>query len=225
LHFSNKCLYRVFEEFIYLKKKRASFKNILDLRSLSIFDFLFLFTKNIYAYFAAPFLKMDIYMKRANNGRIDIKSPNTSDLFFMYDKIQTNQCATFRNPTDGLWDQTDLSRTFFSLQNIQILRNGIRAGVYRRSNGQYTVGVQDCDALKIVMRSVFLQYAANKPTHISEQIAELNKIVLNYCIQQVYGEAQGYMKYIDDVSTLVVPIAHPVMANNTDRQLELKSWF
>jgi hypothetical protein len=143
----------------------------------------------------------------------------------MYDRIQTNQCASFRNPTDGLWDQTDLSRAFFSFQNIQILQNGIRAGVYHRSNGQYTVGQQDCDALKIVMRSVFLQYAANQPTNISQQIAELNKIVLNYCIQQVYGEAQGYMKYIDDVSTLVVPIAHPVMTNNTDRQLELKSWF
>ena len=47
----------------------------------------------------------------------------------------------------------------------------------------------------------------------------------NYCIQQVYSEAQGYMKYIDDASTLVVPIAHPIMADNTDRQLLLKSWF
>ena len=164
-------------------------------------------------------------MKRTNNGRVDIKSPNTSALFSMYDRIQTSQCASFRNPTDGLWDQTDLSRAFFSIQNIQILQNGIRAGVYHKSNGQYTVGQQDCDALKIVMRSVFLQYAANQPTNISQQIAELNKIVLNYCIQQVYGEAQGYMKYVDDVSTLVVPIAHPVMTNNTDRQLELKSWF
>jgi hypothetical protein len=50
-------------------------------------------------------------------------------------------------------------------------------------------------------------------------------MVLDYCIQQVYSEAQGYMKYIDDVSTLVVPIAHPVMPDNTDRQLFLKSWF
>jgi hypothetical protein len=41
----------------------------------------------------------------------------------------------------------------------------------------------------------------------------------------VYSEAQGYMKYIDDVSTLVVPIAHPVMADNSDRELEFKRWF
>jgi hypothetical protein len=75
------------------------------------------------------------------------------------------------------------------------------------------------------MRSVFLQYSANQSSNIPQQIEQLNKIVLNYCIQQVYSEAQGYMKYMDDVSTLVVPIAHPVQASNTDRQLELKSWF
>jgi hypothetical protein len=143
----------------------------------------------------------------------------------MYDKIPANQCTTFRNATEGLWTENSLSNTFFSLQNIQIIQNGIRAGVYKRSNGQYLIGPQDCDSLKIIMRSVYLQNAANQPNNISQQVAELNKMVLDYCIQQVYSEAQGYMKYIDDVSTLVVPIAHPVMPDNTDRQLFLKSWF
>ena len=164
-------------------------------------------------------------MNKVNNGRVDIKSPNTSALFQMYDKIPANQCATFRNATEGIWSETSLSHAFFSQQNIQMIQNGIRAGVYNRSNGQYVIGPQDCDSLKIIMRSVFLQYSANKPTNFQEQIVELNKIVLNYCIQQVYSEAQGYMKYVDDISTLVVPIAHPVMANDNDRQLELKPWF
>lgn len=164
-------------------------------------------------------------MNKSNNGRVDIKSPNTSTLFEMYDKIPANQCVTFRNPTEGLWTDTTLSQAFFSQQNIQLLQNGIRSGVYHKSNGQYTIGPQDCDSLKIVMRSVYLQNAANQPNNITEQITELNKIVLNYCIQQVYSEAQGYMKYLDDASTLVVPIAHPVMANNSDRELEFKTWF
>jgi len=164
-------------------------------------------------------------MNKVNNGRVDIKSPNTSTLFEMYDKIPANQCVTFRNPTEGLWTDTYLSQTFFSQENIQIIQNGIRAGVYHKSNGQYTIGSQDCDSLKIVMRSVYLQHAANQPNNITQQVSELNKIVLNYCIQQVYSEAQGYMKYLDDASTLVVPIAHPIMANNTDRELEFKGWF
>jgi hypothetical protein len=164
-------------------------------------------------------------MNKVNNGRVDIKSPNTSELFQMYDKIPANQCVSFRNATEGLWTETNLSNAFFSQQNIQILQNGIRAGIYYKSNGQYIIGPQDCDALKIIMRSVYLQHSANQSNNVSQQITELNKIVLDYCIKQVYGEAQGYMKYIDDVSTLVVPISNPVMADNTDRQLELKKWF
>lgn len=164
-------------------------------------------------------------MNKINNGRIDIKTPNTSTLFQMYDKIPANQCVTFRNATEGLWSSTPLSQAFFSEQNIQIIQNGIRAGIYNKSNGQYVIGPQDCDSLKIVMRSVFLQYSANQPSNYQQQITQLNKIVLDYCIQQVYSEAQGYMKYVDDASTLVVPLAHPVMTSNNDRQLELKPWF
>lgn len=160
-----------------------------------------------------------------NNGRVNIKTPATSDLFKLYDKIPAHQCSTFRNPTEGLWNDTVLSNVFFCEENIQILQNGIRAGVYHRSKGKYIIGPQDCDALKVVMRSVYLQNSKNLPDRITEQVENLNKLVLDYCVQQVYGEATGYLKYVDDVSSLVVPIAHPVMADNTDRTLELKSWF
>jgi hypothetical protein len=164
-------------------------------------------------------------MNKTNNGRVDIKTPNTSKLFQMYDKIPANQCTTFRSATEGLWDDTILSQVYFSQQNIQIIQNGIRAGVYNRSNGQYVIGSQDCDSLKIIMRSIFLQYSANQPNNITQQVEELNKLVLEYCIQQVYSEAQGYITYVNDASTLVVPIERPVMTSNNDRQLELKSWF
>ena len=167
-------------------------------------------------------------LKQRFNGRVDIKSPNTSQLFALYDKIQPNQrsqCVSYRNATEGLWDETNLSRGYFSASNIQILQNGIRAGVYNRSNHQYIIGEQDCDTLKTIMRSIFLQHSINQPHNIADQIAALNNLVLKYCIEQVYGEAQGYMKYIDDVSTLPVPIAHPVMSTTSDRELEFKRWF
>jgi hypothetical protein len=164
-------------------------------------------------------------MNIIKNGRVDIKTPNTSALFELYDKIPVNQCVTFRNPTEGLWTKNKLSDIFFSIQNIQVLQNGIRSGVYNRSNGQYNIGPQDCDTLKVIMRSIFLQYSANKPNNIGQQVAQLNKMVLEYCIQQVYSEAQGYIQYLNDASTLVIPIAHPVMTSQNDRQLELKPWF
>ena len=85
----------------------------------------------------------------ATNGRVNAKYPKTSDLFQMYDKIPVNQCSTFRDPTEGLWDNTDLSKTFFSAENMGIIQNGIRAGVYKKSNGQYIISDQDGDTLKI----------------------------------------------------------------------------
>lgn len=160
-----------------------------------------------------------------SNGRIDIQTPNTSKLFAMYDKIPANQCSTYRGPTEGLWTDSIVSETFFSQANIQIIQNGVRAGVYHKSNGQYIIGPQDCDSLKVIMRSIFLQYSINTPENIKEQMEALNKRVLDYCIGQVYGEAQGYMKYITDVSTLAVPMAHPVLSNQKDKQLQMKPFF
>ena len=164
-------------------------------------------------------------MNKVSNGRIDIQTPDTKSLFNMYDKIPAHQCSTYRNPLEGQWDDTTLSNAYFSKENIQIIQNGIRAGVYKQSNNQYVVAPQDCDSLKIVMRSIYLQYSANLPGNISSQIEALNQMVLNFCIQQVYGEAKGYMKYLSDASNMYVPIAHPVLAKDDDKELVLKPWF
>ena len=74
--------------------------------------------------------------KMSSNGRVDILSPRTQDLFQMYDKIPVNQCVTFRNPTEGLWNNTALSDLFFSHKNICTIQNGIRHGVYEKSKEQ-----------------------------------------------------------------------------------------
>jgi len=167
---------------------------------------------------------------KTSNIRVNIinktQQPDLSNLFAMYDKIPANQCATYREATLGLWNETPLSKAFFSKENIQIIQNGIRAGVYKKSNKQYTVAPQDCDTLKIIMRSVYLQHSANQPNNISGQIEELNKIVLDYCIYHVYSEAQSYMKYLYDVSTLAVPLSTPILERQKDKNNYLMpNWF
>ena len=167
---------------------------------------------------------------KSSNGRVDIankmQAPHTSKLFAMYDKIPANQCTTLREPTLGQWDESPLSKAYFSKENIQILQNGIRAGVYQKSKGQYTVGPQDCDSLKIIMRSIFLSHAVNQPNNISQQIQQLNNMVLDYCIFHVYSEAQGYMKYLQDASNMYKPMALPVMEVQKDKNnYKMPSWF
>jgi hypothetical protein len=167
---------------------------------------------------------------KSSNGRIDIinktQSPDISNLFSMYDKIPANHCTTLREPTIGQWNENELSRAYFSSENIQILQNGIRAGVYKKSKGQYVIGLQDCDSIKIIMRSIFLSYAVNQPHNIPEQISELNNMVLDYCVKNIYSEAQGYMKYLVDASQLAVPLATPVMESQNDkRNYRMPNWF
>jgi len=167
-----------------------------------------------------------LYMNQISNGRVNILGPNSDVRFSMSDRIPINSTNySCRDAMTGNWYDTELSNAFFSGKNIQILQNGIRAGVYQKSNQQYVVGEQNMDELQIIMRGLFLQYAKNQPTGIAKQIEDLNKIVLDYSIKQVWGEAEGYMKYKRDASTLVVPLNMPILSYSNDKQLELKQWF
>ena len=158
------------------------------------------------------------------NGRVDILNYNPYDRFNLHDKIPAGTSTDYRSALTGNWNNNTLSNVFFSKENIRIIQNGLKAGVYKISNGRFLIGDQDEDTLKIIMRSIFLQSATNLPTNISEQVESLNKLVIDYGVPQIYGEAQGYVKYKNDVSTLVVPIQRPTStySNNT---LELKPWF
>ena len=159
------------------------------------------------------------------NGRVNIIQPNTRNQFALYDKIPAKQCSTYQNATEGIFEETPLIKEFFSKQNIDKIQNGIRMGVYRMSNGQYKIGPQDCDALKIIMRSIYLQNSVNIPTDIDNQVNALNQLVLQYTVKQVYEEAKSYLKYLYDASTMYTPMEHPVISYTNDKQLEFNRWF
>lgn len=162
----------------------------------------------------------------STNGRVDLLSPNTNALFAMTDRMSVNKGTDYRDAMVGNWYDTRLSLAFFSAENIQILQNGIRSGVYKKSNHQYIIEKQNEDELKIIMRSIFLQNSKNVATNIPQQIETLNKLVLDYAISQVYGETEGYMKYRRDASTLAVPLSLPILSTmKSSKQLELKNWF
>ena len=165
----------------------------------------------------------------SNNGRVDIMKPDINTQFSMQDKIaidcNSQDCRSYKDAMIGNWYNTSLSDAFFSKGNIQILQNGIRAGVHKRSNGNYLVGEQSNDVLETIMRSIFLEYAKHLPTDITSQIKKLNDYVLAYCVNDVYEAMRFHMHYKKDVSTLPVPIALPVVQHSSNKQLELKKWF
>ncbi len=162
------------------------------------------------------------------NGRIDlITPPDISNKFALQDRIPVvNKTSEYREALAGMWSDTKLSRAYFSVNNQQIIQNAIRAGVYDKSGGQFVIGEQDFEQLQIVMRGVYLQNAEHRDDDVVGQIARLNKLVVEYCVPQVHGEALGYIKYKYDVSTLPTPLELPEMSNTKhSKQLEITRWF
>jgi hypothetical protein len=163
------------------------------------------------------------------NGQVNIISqPDPNAVFKMQERIAIRNKATDYNSalSGNDWEFNILAKTFFSAANIQILQNGLRAGIYAMSGSKkIVVPPQNIDNLKIIMRSIYLQHARHLPDDIRGQVETLNKIVLDYVIPTVYNEAVGYLKYLEDKSTLVVPIDRPMHHDRTYKQLELKPWF
>jgi len=162
------------------------------------------------------------------NGRINIvNQPDTSAIFRMQERIALkNKSTEYRSALAGNdWEENILSNVFFSAENIQIIQNGLRAGVYEMSNHEIVIPPQNLDQLKIIMRSTYLQYAEHYEDNIRGQVERLNRLVLDYAIPTVYGEARGYLKYMQDQSTLVVPLEIPKHHDRQYKQLELKPWF
>tara|TARA_B100001093_G_C26145042_1_gene725003 strand:- start:23 stop:523 length:501 start_codon:yes stop_codon:yes gene_type:complete len=162
----------------------------------------------------------------STNGRLDLSEPNIHTQFSLYDKIPVGKsCETFHDALVGNLIESNLSRAFFSEQNMQIIQNAIRSGVYKMSKQQYIIGNQKCDTLKIIMRSIFLQNSVNLPTDIPQQISALNNLVVDYSVKTIYSEAQAYLHYKKDVSTMHTPIDRPIQVDYDDKVLELKPWF
>jgi len=160
-------------------------------------------------------------MSFVNNGRINILGP-IGPQFQFADKIPVKECASYREALAGQWNDSYLSLAFFSNENIVIIQNAIRKGVYDKSNKQYIIQPQNCNELKIIMRSIFLQHSNNLPVDITQQIITLNQLVSKFAIEQIYKEMIAYIKYTHDASTMAVPISMPINTSNKNNTLEMR---
>ena len=159
------------------------------------------------------------------NGRVNILGNNVKDRFNLYEKVPLNKKSTaYDEALTGSMQSNPVSKAFFSIQNIENVQQELIKGVHEESRTRFSIGKQDEDTLKIIMRSIFLQNSRNLPGNIQMQINELNKHVLDYAIPQIIGEAEAYIKYKNDVSTLAVPLTRPVSTYSSNI-LSQKTWF
>ena len=161
------------------------------------------------------------------NGRVNLmEEPDPAIQFQIAEKVAIkNKAIEYRGAIAGEWEENMLSKVFFSAGNMQILQNGIRAGVYKMSKQQFTVLPQNPDTLKIIMRSIYMQYSQHLSTGVTAQVERLNKLLLEYAVPNTYNEAVGYIKYREDISTLAVPFYLPTKIDRDYKDLDSSREF
>jgi|UniRef100_A0A6C0DPT4 hypothetical protein len=128
---------------------------------------------------------------------------------FDYQRSSENQFQA--DMLRGNWEQTDLSKVFFSSENISQIQNKIRRTVFEKSQPKgYVIDDQSVDELKIIMRALYYQYSRNLPYDISGQIDELNDRVVQWSVPHILSAVDHYHYYLDDISKLPTPLPHSV---------------
>lgn len=124
----------------------------------------------------------------------------------------------------GNLERTPMNQAYFSTANFQIIQNGIRKRVYDETGK--IIDPVGTDDLFMVMRAIYLQYSRNLETRIPEQIADLNERVITWCVPKIVAEVNMYATYLKDISSMPVPLAHPVNQSSAGtRSLPFKPYF
>lgn len=124
----------------------------------------------------------------------------------------------------GNFEKTPLNQAYFSKENFQIIQNAIRFQVYEKT--QKVIDPVSTDDLFTTMRAIFLQYSRNLPTNIAGQIKELNARVVAWCLPNIIAEVSFYKTYLNDISSMPVPLSHPQnLSHAGTKSLPLKPFF
>lgn len=110
----------------------------------------------------------------------------------------------------GNFEETTLSHSYFSPQNMAIIQNAVRYQIYERSGKKWIIDPQSVDELKIIMRAIFYENARHLCNNIAEQIEILNKKVVEWIVPRVFMEIKQHFHYLDDISHMPMPLSHPI---------------
>lgn len=164
-------------------------------------------------------------MMNVSPGRVDLNE-ETGELAHVSGYMYATT-APSSAPTSGIRGNREanlLNQTYFSAPNFQIIQNAIRKNVYDKTGE--IIDPVSTDDLFMVMRAIYLQYGRNLPTHIREQIEELNERVVTWCVPKIVAEVNMYKTYKKDISTMPIPMAHPVNQSGAGtRSLPFKQFF
>jgi hypothetical protein len=112
-----------------------------------------------------------------------------------------NQQQGFQDSLASVIELTSLAQAYFSKPNVDMIQEAIIQRVFMESNGQYRIGRQSDLQLQIVMRSIYLSYGKNLSNNIKGQVDELNRYVVDECMNTVMPNIRQYLTYREEIRT------------------------
>ena len=90
------------------------------------------------------------------------------------------------------------------------IQNQLRYRVWTASGGKYQIGDQSTTELMVLMRAIYLQNGKFLDYQISEQVKELNRLVVDFALPKITTEIEQYVSYLKNMEYLPQPIPLPI---------------
>lgn len=148
-------------------------------------------------------------IKQFQNGRVTNIENVPYKNYNMFENNNNNDNSFKQVALKGIQEDTILNQVYFSKRNMDYIQNKIRHEVYIKSDKKAIIGRQSDIDLEIIMRAVFLQHSKNLKDHIKEQVRDLDRLVINECVEKIITEVNQYNTYINTVEHLPVPLDLP----------------
>jgi len=151
-------------------------------------------------------------VSNVNNGLLhDVRITPSKDYKNRKDPIIFHN--TSESALKGIIEESNISKAFFSDTNMDVLQKTIRYRVYNELNT--IISEQSKNELNVIMRSIFLQHGDSLVSsgEYIQHIHSLNEKVADFSVGQVVTQVQQYGGYLNKLSSLPVPIEHPIHDN------------
>jgi len=150
----------------------------------------------------------------------DYKNNNSSGYYEKFQESTNSSYDRARYATKSFFEKNEITKLFFSDENVKRIQKKIKQDIYIKTKGQYTLDEdQDESDLVIAMRAVYLDKCKNLQGQTVRQVKLLNQQTVNYVVPDMITNIKQYFGYIKDINQPLIPMMRPMNVNNAGRKL------
>lgn len=138
--------------------------------------------------------------------------------FLFTQEHKKNYNAMSQIALKSIQSDSEMSRIFFSDENIKRIQKLIKREIFKKTKGEYRLDVdQDQQDLFIVMRAIYIENCRNLPGQTIRQVKRMNMKVIEQVIPSMITEIKQYYGYLKEINKPLDPISRPQNVSNAGR--------